>query len=46
MKYKIGDVARLLGITSEAIRHYEDQGCRVQSCPLTADVSARGRPQS
>lgn len=26
MKYKIGDVARLLGITSEAIRHYEEQG--------------------
>lgn len=26
MKYKIGDVARLLGITPEAVRHYEDQG--------------------
>lgn len=26
MKYKIGDVAKLLGITTEAIRYYEDQG--------------------
>lgn len=26
MKYKIGDVSKLLGITSEAIRYYEDQG--------------------
>lgn len=26
MRYKIGDVAKLLGITTEAVRHYEDQG--------------------
>lgn len=26
MKYRIGDVARLLGITSEAIRYYEEHG--------------------
>ena len=26
MQYKIGDVAKLLGITTEAIRYYEEQG--------------------
>jgi DNA-binding transcriptional MerR regulator len=26
MEYKIGDVSRLLGLTPEAIRYYEDQG--------------------
>ena len=26
MKYRIGDVAKLLGITAESIRHYEEQG--------------------